>query len=194
MNSSLQAALNNTIYLLIEVTEVNTANQWVEGIDRMRSPYRVEWATHGPGIVYAPKVGEQWIIGKLNNTWKLMWRYESASASKPINTLLPGSVRIEGDRVYLMAEELYINRNLFEDRGHVYNEIPIGLKNGVNTLFTVTNNFISGTIRLYRNGLRELITETSQEKQFLVTIAPASDDDLIVDYDYIKPPPTLFVD
>ncbi len=65
-------------------------------------------------------------------------------------------------------------------------EVPTGLINGVNTSFTLANTPISGTVRVYLNGLRQ---EEGSGKDYTIsgtTItfsnAPATNDILFVDY------------
>jgi hypothetical protein len=38
----------------------------------------------------------------------------------------------------------------------IYNEVPVGVIDGVNTIFTTANNFTAGTTRVYENGQRLL--------------------------------------
>lgn len=182
MNNKTQAALRNTAYLLVEITEVNTINQWVEGIDHMRAPYRIEWYTHGP-VVTVPKVGDRWIITKLNNSWKLMWCYEQAFPQTRLDEMVPGDKRLEADRVILNGQ-IVINGAIWKYVEHVYNENPLGVKNSSNLEFKVNKAFLPQSLRYYRNGLREsLASESPSSGLFQVTIAPASGDSLIVDYD-----------
>lgn len=68
---------------------------------------------------------------------------------------------------------------------NVYDEVPSGTINGVNTVFTTANDFISTTIRVYFNGLRErqggcyTVTDTNE---ITFTSAPKTGDEILVDY------------
>jgi hypothetical protein len=67
----------------------------------------------------------------------------------------------------------------------VFGETPTGAKNGVNQSYTLAHNYVSGSISLYRNSLREQLvanyTEVAPNQIHLVT-PPLSSDDLTVDY------------
>lgn len=67
----------------------------------------------------------------------------------------------------------------------IFGEVPTGAKNGTNQTFTLAHNYVTGSISLYRNSLREQptvnYTEVPPNQIHLVT-APLSSDDLTVDY------------
>jgi hypothetical protein len=67
----------------------------------------------------------------------------------------------------------------------IYNETPSGTLNGVNTLFTITNQAIAWTTRLFLNGIRQKLWDdytqpSSTSVQF--SIAPFTNDNLTIDY------------
>lgn len=67
----------------------------------------------------------------------------------------------------------------------IKNETPGGLINGSNTTFTTANGYVSGTLEVYRNGIRlkgggDDYTETVGG--FTMTTAPATGARLLVDY------------
>lgn len=67
----------------------------------------------------------------------------------------------------------------------VFNEIPTGVKDGINKIFTTENNFVARSTRVFKNMLRLTIdqdyTETgSNEFNILCTLR--STDTLIIDY------------
>lgn len=69
----------------------------------------------------------------------------------------------------------------------VVNEIPSGLVNGFNLLFTTLSNFASGTLQVHLNGLRlkddQDYAEGPGADEFTMDYPPHSPlDDLIVDY------------
>lgn len=67
-----------------------------------------------------------------------------------------------------------------------YNEEPVGLINGVNTIFICAELFIVTTTRLYLNGLRQKIGNDYTEQAQSITFIdpPYSGDEIIIDYDY----------
>lgn len=60
----------------------------------------------------------------------------------------------------------------------VFNETPTGLVNGVNTIYTTTNNYRSGSTRVYLNGLRQKpgthYTESAVNQVTFVTPPPGA--------------------
>ena len=65
------------------------------------------------------------------------------------------------------------------------NEVPSGIINGSNTIFTTAHNFVSGTTQIYWNGLRQIITYSYSEtgaNQITFTDAPRSGTILMIDY------------
>ena len=67
----------------------------------------------------------------------------------------------------------------------VFNEVPTGLINSSNTVYTTASNFSTGTTRVYLNKLRQVLgtdyTETAAN-QITFTTAPSTGDSLIIDY------------
>jgi len=75
----------------------------------------------------------------------------------------------------------------FGSNGNVFDETPSGTINGTNDVFTTGVDFISGSLRVYKNGVR---LEEGASNDFLVTgtdeftmaTAPATGTKLLVDY------------
>jgi len=64
-------------------------------------------------------------------------------------------------------------------------ETPSGSINGSNTVFTTANSFVTGSTRVYLNGIRQKKTDDYTEtagNQFSFVSAPLTGDNLIVDY------------
>jgi hypothetical protein len=64
--------------------------------------------------------------------------------------------------------------------------VPSGVLNGSNTVFTLANNFVSGSVQAYLNGLRQKnvgndFSETGANQITFVS-APISTDVIICDY------------
>lgn len=69
----------------------------------------------------------------------------------------------------------------------VNNEIPSGSMNGVNMTFTLSANFVAGSVAVYHNGQRlkqGAINDYVEQgtNQIVLTFAPESTDTLVVDY------------
>lgn len=67
----------------------------------------------------------------------------------------------------------------------IYNEVPSGTVNGVNQVFNTLFSYVSGTTRLYINGLRQKVAVSYNESgssQITLSEAPLSGDILIIDY------------
>lgn len=73
------------------------------------------------------------------------------------------------------------------EKAWVYNEVPFGVQNGINVVFTTAFNFESGKTRLFLNGLRLFLgsgndyTETAPD-EITLNQAPESNDILLIDY------------
>jgi len=61
----------------------------------------------------------------------------------------------------------------------IYNEVPTKL---TVTQFQTSNNFVSGTLRVYLNGLREKFVTIDAINIFSLPIASVTDDSIEVDY------------
>jgi hypothetical protein len=66
----------------------------------------------------------------------------------------------------------------------VFGEVPSGTLNGINTTFTTSQNFVSGTTSVFRNGLREQLSVgyTESSPHIVFSAAPLSSDVITVDY------------
>lgn len=69
----------------------------------------------------------------------------------------------------------------------VFNKVPTGTKNGVNTLFALDESFKAGSTQVYLNGILQIITVDYTEGVNLnsitfVSIIPISTDDLRMNY------------
>lgn len=71
----------------------------------------------------------------------------------------------------------------------IRNEVPSGTIDGSNTTFTTASSFSSGSLRVYKNGIRLKgggadFTENGSSNGFSMVAAPATGTVLLVDYDY----------
>ena len=62
-----------------------------------------------------------------------------------------------------------------------------GQVNGLNTTFVTSQKYVAGRIRVYYNGLRQLIgddiSESAERNSVTFTFAPLSGDKVVVDYE-----------
>jgi microcystin-dependent protein len=80
-----------------------------------------------------------------------------------------------------------ITQRRFGTGGYVFDETPSGSINGSNAVFTSSSSFASGSLRVYKNGVR--MEEGSGNdftvtgvNQFTMTSAPATGTKLLIDY------------
>lgn len=68
----------------------------------------------------------------------------------------------------------------------VSNEVPVGLVNGSNTAYTTASNMATGSLRVFRNGIRlkggGVDFTQGSNNAFTMTTAPNTGDTLLVDY------------
>lgn len=90
------------------------------------------------------------------------------------------AVRQQGVRTIVTITGGGSNYNLSD------NETPTGTINGVNTDFTLANEPVAGTLKLYRNGIRQKIDEDFTLSGNIITfiIAPQVGEILLADYQY----------
>ena len=73
-----------------------------------------------------------------------------------------------------------------EESTFVDNEIPSGTIDGTNTDFTIANIPVSGSLKVYRGGSRQKLTEDYTFSGITITfiIAPQDGEIILVDYRY----------
>lgn len=176
----------NTLYIRVRITEFDPRSGYLEGVNHLNQPYRISWYNE-LAIITAPQVGEEWIISRLDNTWQLLWRIPSPEIATSNRELLPGDRKIIALRnLYLEATEILVNGYTLQNRRPVYNEVPFGDMDGVNTIFSTYNLYVTGSLRVYFNGLRETRFSEIENQLFELDFTPESSDALIIDYDYLQ--------
>lgn len=183
MQTPTQVAARNTTYKRIQITEVNTDKFYVEGVDGVGSPFRVEWSLQ-PSMVKIPTVGDNVIIMRIDNIWKIMWFVETAGKKTAMGSLKEGDIRIDGKRIFIDAAEIQINHSPMLHAEQIYNEVPTGAIDGINKVYAVYKPFMKGSVRVYLNGLRTIDFEETTANTFTMDIAPDISDTLIVDYNF----------
>lgn len=88
---------------------------------------------------------------------------------------------------------IYLGRELAVPTGggggdFITNEVPIGLINGINKTYSTSFNYLSGTLKVFQNGLRMAPGATNDfieisANVFEFNIAPSIGDIIIVDYE-----------
>ena len=68
--------------------------------------------------------------------------------------------------------------------GFVDGETPSGAVNDVNTVYTLANTPVAGSVKVYLNGVRMKVTEdyTISGTTLTFSTAPATGDNILVDY------------
>lgn len=80
-----------------------------------------------------------------------------------------------------------ITQRRFGTGGYVFDETPSGSINGSNAVFTTVSSFASGSLRVYKNGVRMEAGSGNDftitgNNQFTMAVAPATGTKLLVDY------------
>lgn len=107
----------------------------------------------------------------------------SGSALHIENTGASGIITASGDRINLYGD-LYSNSKLL--KANVYNDSFSGVINGINSVFTTSEEFSDSSTRVYLNGLRQKLTvdynETSTD-EITFSLAPASGSNIVIDFE-----------
>lgn len=176
----------NTLYIRVKITEFDPQRGYLEGVNQLNQPYRINWYNE-LAIITAPQVGEEWIISRLDNTWQLLWRVPTPENAEENKFLLPGDRRIvASNRLHIKAREVLVNGRTLQNRTPIYNEVPFGDLDGENTLYSTYFLFMTGTLRVYFNGLRDRRFTEIGNQLFELDFTPEASDTLIVDYDYLQ--------
>lgn len=110
-------------YKKIRITQCDTAAGYLEGRDSANQQIKVTFAFFQPAYIQVPKIGEHWLVTKLDNNWILHSRFEETGETRPIKNLIGGDVRINApSRLYLNPEQELIcdfnkARNSFAELG-----------------------------------------------------------------------------
>lgn len=81
-------------YKRVRITEVNTQKAYLEGVDETNQVFRMTMIFYEP-YLQLPKVGEFWLITKMDNNWYLLGRFEEGDQLHPVTEMNPGDARIE---------------------------------------------------------------------------------------------------
>lgn len=128
---------------------------------------------------------EAGVISFINNGE--VWRIDATKNLVPVGTRNIGA---PGNPVSVLYVSTIVGAGGGGGGGNtpIYSEVPVGTIDGANALFTTSNNFISGSTRVFLNGMRLLpglahgYRETSVN-QITLTSAPLNGDEIVLDYD-----------
>jgi len=69
---------------------------------------------------------------------------------------------------------------------NMFNEVPTGVTNNSNIAFTLSHTPLAGTLRIYLNGIRQMLTSDYSVVTATITFvsAPDNSSNLFVDYIY----------
>jgi hypothetical protein len=118
----------------------------------------------------------------------LAWKIDPTKAFLPVGPRNIGSLASPVETLYVNT---IVGASVVTDPGSaansIFNEIPAGLIDGVNSSFTTQLNFSSGSTRVFVNGLRQSLggvrdyTETSANTITFNT-PPLPNDAILIDY------------
>ena len=109
---------------------------------------------------------------------------DSTAASKVADTINNGTTTVAPsqnavfDALALKADSSTVLASFVE------NEVPSGTINGVNTAFIITYTPVSGSVKVYWNGMRMKVGVgyTISDVNITMTLPPETGDTLVVDY------------
>jgi hypothetical protein len=93
-------------YKKIRITQCDPSSGYVEGRDSANQQIQLTFAFFQSPYVQVPKVGEHWLVTKLDNNWVIHSRFEEDAETLPVGSLIGGDVRINApSRLLINAEE-----------------------------------------------------------------------------------------
>jgi hypothetical protein len=82
-------------YKKVQITTADPIAGYIEGRDSADQPIQITFTFFHSPFVQVPKVGEYWLITRLDNNWVLHSRFETGNEANPAMDLKGGDVRIE---------------------------------------------------------------------------------------------------
>jgi hypothetical protein len=179
-------------YKKIRITQCDPATGYIEGRDSANQQIQVTFAFFQSPYVQVPKIGESWLVTKLDNNWVIHSRFEETNETFPVGSLIGGDVRINApSRLFLNpAEELICDfnkaRNSFAELETAI--IPGSALYGSATLDQVnvgTVNVVDKIITPLSTFLPTYGVIDGQEERVLIT-----EDDIVWSFRYREDAPT----
>lgn len=181
-------------YKKIRITQCDPSVGYIEGRDSANQQIQVTFAFFQSPYVQIPKVGESWLITKLDNNWVVHSRFEESDEAFPVGDLIGGDVRINApSRLFLNpTEELICDfnkaRNSFAELGTA--TFPGSALYGSATLDQVnagTVNVVDKIITPLSTFLPTYGVIDGQEEKVLI-----SEDDIVWSFRYREDAPTQY--
>jgi hypothetical protein len=110
-------------YKKIRITQCDPSVGYLEGRDSANQQIQLTFAFFQSPYVQVPKVGEHWLVTKLDNNWVIHSRFEEDNETLPVGELIGGDVRLNApSRLFINAEQEIIcdfnkARNSFAELG-----------------------------------------------------------------------------
>lgn len=167
-----------------------------QGLDSLPDDTNDPQATNKGSLIFGSTYARRLHLGNLESLTEILGRF----GLKNTNNFL-GEFQIANNtanRAYSFPDR-NIEVNQWEDLSDVPESFPpdasyfktdyglIGTQDGINTVYLTTEPFVSGSTRVYLNGIRQFKGSTADYQEITnnsieLSIAPESDDRLIIDY------------
>jgi hypothetical protein len=96
-------------YKKILITSCEPASGYIEGRDSANQPIQVTFNFFFSPYLQVPKVGEYWLVTRLDNNWVIHSRFEKDDEKTPTSDLVGGDIRINSpSRVIVDSEQGFI--------------------------------------------------------------------------------------
>lgn len=93
-------------YKKIRITQCDPSVGYIEGRDSANQQIQLTFAFFQSPYVQVPKIGEHWLVTKLDNNWVIHSRFEEDNETLPVRQLFGGDVRVNApSRLFINAEE-----------------------------------------------------------------------------------------
>lgn len=93
-------------YKKIRITQCDPATGYIEGRDSANQQIQVTFAFFQSPYIQVPKIGEHWLVTRLDNNWVIHSRFEEPEETLPVGGLVGGDVRINApNRLFLNPEQ-----------------------------------------------------------------------------------------
>lgn len=172
----------NSVSKRITITQINMRDLIVEGVDNKQGLYFVD-CTLQPGVVVIPNLGDDWIIERFNERWKLAYRVEKPTDQDPVASLLPGDVRINSTNRVFINGDLRVNGTPVIPERAIKGEEPLDVIDGENKEFSLSEQFTPGSVDVWVNGLRTYdFVEAPEILGLIFDEAPLEGSEIRVDF------------
>jgi hypothetical protein len=99
-------------YKKVKITTADPIAGYIEGRDSADQPIQITFTFFHTPLVQVPKVGEYWLVTRLDNNWVLHSRFEDGNEVKSAKELKGGDVRVSAPSHLLIdAQEIIMDFN-----------------------------------------------------------------------------------